>query len=212
MEIPNYDFNEDENTNFKQLYNFMPKSNFRMLICASSGSGKTNLLYHILMKPLVSYDQIHLYGKNLEQEKYRHMIEKMKDISCQVGYDVMHCNNNDIRPVNSLESDAQKIIIFDDFICDKNQKPLIDHFIQSRYKNCSVIYLSQSFYKTPKDITLNCSHYVVYDFPSSNERNMISRELNVTKDQYIKATKQPYSFLYVDKPMKTVKRKFYGNI
>ena len=41
---------------------------------------------------------------------------------------------------------------------------------------------------------------------------MISRELNVTKDQYIKATKQPYSFLYVDKPMKTVKRNFYGNI
>ena len=113
MEIPNYDFNEDENTNFKQLYKYMPKSNFRMLICGNSGSGKTNLLYHILMKPLVYYDQIHLYGKNLEQEKYRHMI---------------------------------------------------------------------------------------------------SRELNVTKDQYIKATKQPYSFLYVDKPMKTVKRNFYGNI
>ena len=165
------------------------------------------------MKPLVYYDQIHLYGKNLEQEKYRHMIETMNDISGQVGYDIIHCNNDDIKPVNSLESDAQKIVIFDDFICDKNQKPLIDYFIQGRHKNCSVIYLSQSFYKTPKDIRLNCSHYVVYDFPSSNERNMISRELNVTKDQYIKATKQPYSFLYdVDKPMKTVKRNFYGNI
>ncbi|CAH3185019.1 unnamed protein product [Porites lobata] len=116
-----------------------------MLICGNSGSGKTNLIYHILMKPLVYYDQIHLYGKNLKQEKYRHMIETMNDIS--------------------------------------------------RHKNCSVIYLSQSFYKTPKDIKLNCSHYVVYDFPSSNERNMISRELNITKDQYIKATKQPYSFL-----------------
>ena len=112
------------------------------------------------MKPLVYYDQIHLYGKNLEQEKYRHMIERMNDISSQVGYDIMHCNNDDIKPVNSLESDAQKIITFDDFICDKNQKPLIDYFIQGRHKNCSVIYLSQSFYKTPKDIRLNCSHYV----------------------------------------------------
>ena len=130
MEIPNYDFNEDENTNFKQLYNFMVKSNFRMLICGNSGSGKTNLLYHILMKSLVYYDQIHLYGKNLEQEKYRLMIETMNDISGQVGYDIIHCNNDDIKPVNSLESDAQKIVIFDDFICDKNQKPLIDYFIQ----------------------------------------------------------------------------------
>ena len=45
MEIPNYDFNEDENTNFKQLYKYMPKSNFRMLISSPSGGGKTNLLY-----------------------------------------------------------------------------------------------------------------------------------------------------------------------
>ena len=96
----------------------------------------------------------------------------------------------------------------------KIKRPLIDYFIQGCHKNYSVIYLSQSLPVPiiPKDITLNCSHYVVYDFPSSNERNMISRELNVTKDQYIKATKQPYSFLYVDKPMKTVKRNFYGNI
>ena len=43
------------------------------------------------MIPLVYYDQIHLYGKNLEQEKYRHMIETIKDISSPVGYDIMHC-------------------------------------------------------------------------------------------------------------------------
>ena len=208
MEIPNYDFNEDENTNFKQLYSYMPKSNFGMLICGNSGSGKTNLLYHMLIRPSVYYDQIHLYGKNLEQEKYRHMIETMNDIS-QLGYNIMHDNNDEIKPVNSLESDSQKIVIFDDFICDRNQQPLIDYFIQGRHKNCSVIYLSQSFYKTPKDIRLNCSHYCIYDFPSNNEKNMICRELGVTKDQYLKATKKPYSFLYVDKPMKTVKRNFF---
>ena len=36
------------------------------------------------------------------------MIETMNDISSQVGYDIMHCNNDDIEPFNSLESDAQK--------------------------------------------------------------------------------------------------------
>ena len=212
MEIPNYDSYEDENTNFKKLYSYMPDKPFRMLICGNSGSGKTNLLYHMLMKPLVYFDQVHLYGKNLEQEKYKHMIETMNDISRQVGYDIIHYNNDEIKPVDSLDSDSQKIVIFDDFICDKNQKPLIDYFIQGRHKNCSAIYLSQSFYKTPKDIRLNCSHYVVYDFRGNNERNLISRELNVTKDQYEKATKKPYSFLYIDKPKKLIKRNFYGNI
>ena len=111
MDIPNDDFNEDENTNFKQLYKYMPTSSFRMLICGNSDSGKTNLLYHILVKPLVYYDQIHLYGKNLEQEKYRHTIEKMNDISDQVVYEIIHCNNDDIKSVNSLDSDSQKIVI-----------------------------------------------------------------------------------------------------
>ena len=131
-----------------QLYKYMPKSNFGMPICGNSGSRKTNLLYHILMKALVYYDQIHLYGKNLEKEKPRHIIETLNDISGQVGYDIIHCNNDDIKPANSLASDSKNIVIFDDFICDKNQEPLIDYFIQGRHKNCSVIYLSQSLYKT----------------------------------------------------------------
>ena len=58
-------------TNFKQLYDYMPNDTFRMLITSPSGTGKTNLLYHILMSPLVYYDQIYLYAKNLEQDKYQ---------------------------------------------------------------------------------------------------------------------------------------------
>ena len=213
MEIPNYDSNIDKTNSYKQLYQYMPDDTFRMLICGNSGSGKTNMLYHMLMKPLLFYDQIHLYGKNLEQQKYQDMISTFNDISQSVGYNVLVCSNDDIVPVENLMDDtAQKIVIFDDYVCDKNQKPLIDYFIRGRHKNCSIIYLSQSFYGTPKDIRLNCSHFCIYEFPSSNERNLISRELGVDKEQYINATNKPYSFLYVDKPKKLIKRNFYGKI
>ena len=213
MEIPNYDSNIDKTKNYKQLYQYMPSDIFRMLICGGSGSGKTNLLYHMLMKPLVFYDQVHLYAKNLEQEKYQNMIKIFNEISQSVGYDVLVCSNNDIVPVeNLMENEAHKIVIFDDYVCDKNQKPLIDYFIRGRHKNCSLIYLSQSFYGTPKDIRLNCSHFCVYEFPSIRERNMIASELGIDKDKYIKATKKPYSFLYVDKPRKLIKKNFFGII
>ena len=189
MEIPNYDSKSNKRNSYKRLYQYMPDDTFRMLIYGGSGSGKTNLLYHMLMKPLVYYDQIHLYAKNLEQEKYKNMIKEIDGISQKVGYDVLVCSNNEIAPVENMENEAQKIVIFDDFVCEKNQKPLIDYFIRGRHKNCSVIYLSQSFYGTPKDIRLNCSHFCVYEFPSSNERSLISRELSVGKEDYIKATK-----------------------
>ena len=103
---------------------------------------------------------------------------------------------------NRLTDDNQKIVIFDDFVCERNQQPLIDYFIQGRHKNCSVIYLSQSYYKTPKNIRLNCSHFCVYEFPSNNEVSMICRENNVGKEQYKRATKNPFSFLFIDKSRK----------
>ena len=200
MEIPNYDV-DNKNKKFKQLYSFMPNDTFRMLICGNSGSGKTNLLYHMLIEPLLSYDKIYLYAKNLEQEKYQNLINVMNEASNEeVWYNIMEVSNDAIIPISHLPyGDNQKLIIF-------------DYFIQGRHKNCSVIYLSQSFYKTPRDIRLNCSHYCIDEFPSSRGRNMISSELGVDKEKFKKATKKPFSFLYVDKPRKKVKRNFTGEL
>ena len=211
MEIPNYDV-DNKNKKFKQRYPFMPNDTFRMLICGNSGSGKTNLLLHMLLS-LLCYDEIFLYAKNLDQEKYQILIDEMNKISKELGFDIITISNDKIIPINNLGyEDNQKIIIFDDYVCEKNQREIVDYFIQGRHKNCSVIYLSQSFYKTPRDIRLNCSHYCIYEFPSSRERNMISSELGVDKEQFKKATKKPFSFLYVDKPRKKVKRNFTGEL
>ena len=75
MEIPNYD-SETKNKKFQQPHPFMPKDTFRMLICGNRGSGKTNLLYHMLNEPLLYYDEIYLYAKNLDQEKYQNLMKK----------------------------------------------------------------------------------------------------------------------------------------
>ena len=201
MEIPNYDV-DNKNKKFKQRYTFMPNDTFRMLICGNSGSGKTNLLLHMLLS-LLCYDEIFLYVKNLDQEKYQILIDEMNHISKELGFDVMTISKDKIIPIKDLGyEDNQKLVIFDDYVCEKNQREIVDYFIQGRHKNCSVIYLGQSFYKTPRDIRLNCSHYCIYEFPSSRERNMISSELGVDKEQFKKATKKPFSFLYVDKPRK----------
>ena len=166
----------------------------------------------MLTKPLLYFDQVHLYAKNLEQQKYQDLINLFQDVSDQVGYDIIKTSNDTIMPVNYINNSGQKIVIFDDFVTEKKQKPIIDYFIQGRHKNCAVIYLSQSFNGCPKDIRLNCSHFCIYNFPSSNEQNLISRELGVQKDQYKKSNWKTMSFLYVDKPMKNIKQNFYGII
>ena len=80
MKIPNYDVKDDFSSNYKQKVSFMPDRCFRMLICAPSGCGKTNLLLDMIYR-LVYYDKIYLYAKNLQQNKYQHLIKLFEPIS-----------------------------------------------------------------------------------------------------------------------------------
>ena len=204
MEIPNYDVKGDKDSNFTQLYAFMPDRCFRMLICAPSGSGKTNLLLHMINKPLLFFDKIYLYAKNLQQNKYQYLLKKFEPLSKKYGYNIIEASNGDIIPLHEVDDGNQKLIIFDDYLNTgvKNDREIRNYFTNSRNKKCSCIYLSQSFYNTDKTIRLNCSHHCIFDFPSKNEQSRICQELNVKKDDYLLATNKPYTFLYVDKPRK----------
>ena len=213
MEIPNYDSVDYSNKKYKQLFPFMPSDTFWMLICGNSGCGKTNLLYHMLIKPLLYYDEIYLYARNLHQDKYQKLIQKMKELSSKTEYEILHVSDDEIIPVTELEyEDNQKLVIFDDYVCDKNQTKLIDYFMQGRHKNCSVIYLSQSFFKTPLEIRKGCTHYCLYEPLSSGDATRISSDLGINKKDLKSTTRKPYSFLYVDKPKKYIAKNFTGNI
>ena len=81
----------------------MPHDTFRMLICGNSGSGETNLFYHMLIEPLLFFNEIYLYAKNLEQEKYQKLMNKMNEMSKKVGYDIMTISNDKIIPISDLD-------------------------------------------------------------------------------------------------------------
>lgn len=214
MEIPNYD-EKKKGRKYKQLHNYMPDRCFRMLITGPSGCGKTNTALHILMKPLIYYDKLYLYSKNLEQDKYSRLLGKLEGIADNNNIPVeelVYSSNGEIIPINEQENECQKVVIFDDYVCEKNQTDIIDYFIQGRHKNCSVMYLSQSYYKTPKDIRQNCSHYIIFDNQSKRENGELCREHGIDKEAFMRGFRGPYDFVYIDKPRKIVKRNFYGDL
>ena len=138
MEIPNYDSTDNSDKKYKQLYPYMRSDTFRMLICGNSGSGKANLLYHMIIKPLLYYDEIYLYARNLEQDKYKKLVQKMRELSMKLSYEILHVSNDEITPVTEMDyEDSQKLVIFDDYVCDKNQRQLIDNLLgvdKAQYK------------------------------------------------------------------------------
>ena len=59
----------------------MPSKCFRMLRCGPSRSGKANALAHMLLKPLIYYDKIYLYAKNIDQEKYQLLSNELNKLA-----------------------------------------------------------------------------------------------------------------------------------
>ena len=77
-------------------------------------------------------------------------------------------------------------------------------FIRGRKLSISLIFITQSYFKVPKDVRLNTSHFFIMKIPNKRELQQIainhSSDIN-TKDFieiYRKYTDKPYSFLVID--------------
>lgn len=213
MEIPEYRGSTSD-SNYLQAYDFMPGNTFRMLISGPSGCGKTNTLLHMLLAPLVMYDKIYLYSHNLDQSAYQKLYSELEGLSNEVGYPILETYDTaaDILPLDQLNPETQNIAIFDDMLCERNQRDISEYFIGGRHRNCSCIYLSQSFFDTKKQIRLNCSHHIIFEHPTRRESRSICSELGIPEHRFRKATEKPYSFAYVDKVKKKVFRNFFGEL
>ena len=98
------------------------------------------------------------------------------------------------------------LIIFDDMIADNNKlNPIVTElFIRGRKLNISIVFITQSYFKVPKDVRLNSTHFFIMEIPNKRELQQIA--LNHSSDIdfedfmniYKKCTKEPYSFLVKD--------------
>ena len=77
-------------------------------------------------------------------------------------------------------------------------------FIRSRKLNISLAFITQSYFKVPKDARLNTTHFFIAKIPNKRELQQIalnhSSDIS-TKDFikiYEKCTAEPYSFLVND--------------
>ena len=108
-----------------------------------------------------------------------------------------------------LEKKCTVLIVFDDMIADminnKKVNPIVTElFIRARKLNISIIFITQSYFRVPKDVRLNTTHLFIMKISNKKELQQIaSNHLSDTdfKDFmkiYKKCTAEPYSFLVND--------------
>ena len=156
-----------------------------MLIIGPSGSGKTNILLHLIDK-FHPIDKIYLYVKDTDEDKYQYLINKRE----QAG--IKNLNNpyafieysNDMNDVleefnNKKNRDKRVLIIFDYMIADimrseKFKAIVKEIFISCRKLNISIVFITQSYFRTPKDARLNSIHYILMDIGNKKKTKKYS--------------------------------------
>ena len=195
---------------------YIPDHPYRILIVGGSRSGKTNALLNLINNQ-PDIDKIYLYAKDPYETKYQYLINKREKVGLNHFNDpkTFMEYSNDMQDVYKNIEDYNPIkkrkilIVFDDMIADmiNNNKlnPIVTElFIRGRKLNISIVFITQSYFKVPKDVRLNSTHFFIMKY--SNKRELQQIELNHSSDidfkdslnSYKKCTTGPYSFLVND--------------
>ena len=195
---------------------YIPDHPYRILIIGGSGSGKTNALLNLINNQ-PDIHKIYLYAKDPYEKKYQYLINKREKVGLNHFNDpkaFMEYSNNmqdvykNIEDYNPVKK-RKKLIVFDAMIADmiNNNKlnPVVTElFIRGRKLTISIVFITQSYFKVPKEVRLNSTHFFIMKIP--NKRELQQTAFNHSSDIdftdfmqiYRKCTTELYSVLVND--------------
>ena len=191
--MTNFDDYANENkTQHNSKWPYIPDHPYRILIIGSSGSGKTNALLNLINNQ-PDIDKIYLYAKDPYEAKYQYLInirEKVglkhfNDPKAFIEYsDDMQDVYKNIDEYN-IGKERKILIVFDDMIANMiNNKKLnsivTELFIRGRKLNISIVFITQSYFKVPKNFRLNSNHFLIMKILNKRELQQIA--LNHSSD------------------------------
>ena len=206
------DYVNENKTKHNSKWPYIPDDPYRILIIGGSGSGKTNALLNLINNQ-PDIDEIYLYAKDPYEAKYQFLINKKEstwlkhfnDPKAFIEY------SNDMEDVYknideyNIDKEHKILIVFDDMIADMiNNKKLnsivTELFIRGRKLNISLVFITQSYFKVPKDVRLNTTHFFIAKIPNKRELQQIAlnHSSDISTKDFInihkKCTAEPYSF------------------
>lgn len=169
---------------------------FRMLICCSSGSGKSNYVMNLLYEMHNTFHKIIIVTKAPEP-LYTMLEKKLKD---RVE---IHYEGNIPDFSEKLEPDQNGLIIFDDMVLTPDKR-IGEMFVRGRKLEYSSIYISQSFFGTPKIVRQNVNYVALGRGINKRDLRMILSEYSISlsvnelEQLYFDVTSRAMNFMLID--------------
>ena len=175
------DYTNENKTEHNVRWSYILDHPYRILIVGGSGSRKTNALLNLIDNQQ-DIDKIYLYAKDPYEAKYQYLINKREKVGLDQFKDPRAFieYSNDMQDVYKNIEDYKPrkkhkiFIVFDDMIVDMiNNKKLnpvaTELFIRGRKLNVSIVFITQSYFKVPKGVRLNPTHFFIMKIPNRRE-------------------------------------------
>jgi len=175
--IPEKFLDKAVNNNYK-LHNIdLP---FRMCVVEPSGSGKTNFLLNIIKvfsHGKGTFSDITIITSNKDEPLYNWLSTVSDNIKIVE-------NITNTPKLDDMAKDENHLVVWDDLVLSKDMDNVKKYYMRARKKNCSVIFLSQSYYDIKLFIRKNCNYMVILDLGGSKrEQTAILNEWGVDLDR-----------------------------
>lgn len=159
-------YNIDTSDIIKSRHGVLFPNTVRSLLLGSSGCGKTNLIYFLLVNENgLRFENVYIYSKTLEQPKYKllkRIIDEIEGVNLFTFFD----NDKVISPEEVLPN---SVFIMDDVI-NEHQGVIREYFSRGRHNNVDIFYLAQSYSKVPKQLIRDNANLIVLF--KQDERNL----------------------------------------
>ncbi len=175
---------------------------FRALVCTASGGGKSNLVLNLLYEMHLTFHKIVICTKAPEP-LYDMLKDRLKD-KVEISYDT-------IPELSKMPKSENGIIIFDDMVLDKGRPQIGQMFIRGRKLGYSSIFITQSFFGTPKIIRQNVNYVWIGRGMLRRDLRLILSEyaLGISVDEleslYSELTREPMNFMLIDLDHRTLR-------
>ena len=149
--------------------------------CRSLQNREKNALLNLINNQ-PDIDKIYLYAKDPYEAKYQYLINKREKVGLDHFDDskaFMEFSNICKMPTKILRITIQikkrkMLIVFDDMIADmtnnKKINPIVTELLIRGKKNLfSIVFITQSYFRVPKDVRLNSTHFFIIKIPNKRE-------------------------------------------
>ena len=149
-----------------------------------------------------TFNNIEIFCRCADEPLYNYLKTKIHPEMLTIYEGLGELNKRDLNEY--YKPRGSTLVIFDDVVLEKHQDKISELYIRGRKLGCSMIYISQKYFKIPKEVRGQLNYIILKKISGKGDlaRILADSSLSASKDEllnmYKYSTQEPVGFLLID--------------